>query len=75
MLMHEKPWVIPILEDHAEALLIRPITKTCLFKYTENFTNKNEIFQIKNSDIFSYFCSKHRLWVFVRTASYPQYMF
>ena len=28
------------------------ITKTCLFKYTENFTTKNEIFQIKNSDIF-----------------------
>ena len=23
----------------------------------------------KNSDIFSYFCSKHRLWVLVRTAS------
>ena len=28
------------------------ITKTCLFKYTENFTTKNEKFQIKNSDIF-----------------------
>ena len=29
------------------------ITKTCLFKYTENFTTKtNENFQIKNSDIF-----------------------
>ena len=28
------------------------ITKTCLFKYTENFTTKNEHFQIKNSDIF-----------------------
>ena len=27
------------------------ITKTGLFKYTENFTTKNEIFQIKNSDI------------------------
>ena len=27
------------------------------------------IFLIKNSDIFSYFCSKHRLWVLVRTAS------
>ena len=23
----------------------------------------------KNSDIFSYFCSKHRLWILVRTAS------
>ena len=28
------------------------ITKTCLFKYTENFTTKNENFQIKNADIF-----------------------
>ena len=28
------------------------ITKTRLFKYTENFTTKNENFQIKNSDIF-----------------------
>ena len=26
--------------------------KTYLFKYTENFTTKNEIFQIKNSDTF-----------------------
>ena len=29
------------------------ITKTCLFKYTENFITKNENFQIKKiSDIF-----------------------
>ena len=29
------------------------ITKTCLFKYIENFiTKKNETFQKKNSDIF-----------------------
>ena len=28
------------------------IMKTCLFKYTENFTIKNENFQIKKSDIF-----------------------
>ena len=55
--------------------------KTCLFKYTENFTTKNENFQIKKTDIFSYFCSKHRLWVLVRTASarrsneYPQSTF
>ena len=47
----------------------RIITKTCLFKYTENFTIKNWIFQIKNFWYFSYFCSKHRLWVLVRTAS------
>ena len=28
------------------------ITKTRLFKYTENFNTKNENFQKKNSDIF-----------------------
>ena len=28
------------------------ITKTCLFKYTENFSTKNENFHIKNSDSF-----------------------
>ena len=30
---------------------------------------KQENFQIKKSWYFSYFCSKHRLWVLVRTAS------
>ena len=45
------------------------ITKTRLFKYIENFTTKNLKFSDKNSDIFSYFCSEHRLWVLVRTAS------
>ena len=43
-------------EDHIPAvgfLIDKNImTKTCLFKYTENFTTKNETFQIKNSDIF-----------------------
>ena len=33
-------------------LQIYPITETCLFKYTENFTPKNENFQSKNSGIF-----------------------
>ena len=28
------------------------ITKTCLFKYTENLTTKNEDFRMKSSDIF-----------------------
>ena len=31
------------------------ITKTCLFKYIENITTKNENFQIKSSDIFHIF--------------------
>ena len=30
---------------------------------------KTESFQIKKKRYFSYFCSKHRLWVLVRTAS------
>ena len=45
------------------------ITKTRLFKDTKTFTTKNWKFSDKNSDIFSYFCSKHRLWVLVRTIS------
>ena len=45
------------------------ITKTRLFKYIDNFTTKKpESFQIKIW-YFPYFCSKHRLWVLVRTAS------
>ena len=39
-------------------------------KYTAIFHGcKNDNFQMKNSDIFSFFCSKHRLWVNVRTGS------
>ena len=34
------------------------ITKTCLFKYTENFTTKNWKFSGKKFWYFSYFCSK-----------------
>ena len=33
------------------------------------FTTKKGKISDKNSDIFSYFCSKHRLWGLVRTAS------
>ena len=43
------------------------ITKTNIFKYTENFTTKKN--QIRKLRYFSYFCSKHRLRVLVRTAS------
>ena len=46
-----------------------PITKTRLFKYTENFTTKKWKFLDKKFWYFSYFCSKHRLWVLIRTAS------
>ena len=39
------PWLI-------SAKVMRPITKTHLFKYIENFTTKNGKFLDKNSDIF-----------------------
>ena len=45
------------------------IGKTRLFNYTENFTTKKWKFSDKKYGYFSYFCSKHRLWVLVRTAS------
>ena len=32
--------------------VVESLRKTRLFKYIENFTTKNENFQIKNSDIF-----------------------
>ena len=39
-------------------------------QYTEIFLAlKIENFQLKNFDIFLIYCSKHRLWVHVRTAS------
>ena len=45
------------------------ITKTRLFKYIENFTTKKGKFSDKKkSDISHIFCSKHRLWVLVRSA-------
>ena len=41
----------------------------------KNFTIKNWKFSDKNLKYFSYFCSKHRLWVLVRTASPWIYVF
>ena len=45
------------------------VRKTRLYKYIDNFTSKNSEFSVKKLWYFSYFCSKHRLWVLVRTAS------
>ena len=45
------------------------IRKTRPSKYTENFTTKQWKFSDKRIWYFSYFCSQHRLWVLVRTAS------
>ena len=56
--------------SHVEAIFIfQRITKTCLFKYIENFTTKKWTFSDNIFWYFSYVCSKHRLWVLVRTAS------
>ena len=49
------------------------ITKTCLFKYIENFTIRKGKFSDKKFWFFSFFCSKHRSWVLVRIASTRQF--
>ena len=41
-----------ILDSLFVQAFVRIIMKTSLFKYTENFTTKNENFQIKKNDIF-----------------------
>ena len=57
------------------------ITKTRLFKYTENFPTKNENFQIKNSDIFHIFAQNIDCGYSLeppqrdRSNEYPQSMF
>ena len=58
------------------------ITKTSLFKYTENFTTKkNETFQIKNSDIFHISAQNIDLGYLLEpprrggSNEYPRYMF
>ena len=57
------------------------ITKTCLFKYPENFTTKNENFQIKNSDIFHISAQNIDCWHSLEphrrggSNEYPQSMF
>ena len=54
--------------------IVVTITKTHLFKYIENFTSKNWKFSDKKLLYFSYFCSKYRLWVLVRTASARRFL-
>ena len=55
-----------ICEDIEEITSLRKNACSNILKISPS---KPEIFQIKNSDIFLHFCSKHRLWVLVRTAS------
>ena len=57
-------WILRLIWYHVSNV----IKKTCLFKYIEILTVKNWSFRIKFRH-FSNFCSKHRLWVLVRTAS------
>ena len=64
----ERIWVLDSLQN-ANGY----ITKTCLFKYIENLTTNKGKFSDKKFRYFSYFCSKHRLWVLVRTASVRQF--
>ena len=60
----------------------RHITKTCLFKYTENFTTKkNENYQIKKSNIFHISTQNIDCWYSLEpprrggSDEYPQCMF
>ena len=56
------------------------ITKTCLFKYTENFTTKKWKLSDKILIFFHIFTQNHRLWYSLepfrrgRSNEYPQYM-
>ena len=52
-----------------KAQIRKVITKTRLFKYIENVTTKKPKVSREKFWYFSYFCSKHRLWVLIRTAS------
>ena len=78
-----KIWVSVFEEAGANYITkARPyITKTRLFKYTENFTSKNWKFSDKKLWYFSYFCPKHRLWYSLEpprrggSNEYPQSMF
>ena len=51
------------------------ITKTCLFKSTENFTTKEWKFSDKKFWYCSYFCLKYRLRVLARTTSIRKIMY
>ena len=55
LLVHsqETPTIYALAQKYLKFILNTLITKTFLFKYTENFTSKNEKKnQVRNSDIF-----------------------
>ena len=47
----------------------RPLRKEAYSNILKILPPKNENFSDKNTNIFHFFCSKHRLWVLVRAAS------
>ena len=51
-----------------------PLQKHANSNILKFLSPKNENFQIKKSWYFSYFCSKHRLWVLVWTASARRFL-
>ena len=60
--------ILRMRNSSATTYCMHVITKTRLFKYTEKFTSKNWKFSDKKLWYISHFCSKHTLWVLVRTA-------
>ena len=67
-------WVHSVDPDQMHFIIpLSLITKTRLFKYTENLTTKKWKFSDKKLLYFLNFCSKHRLWVLVRTVSTRRY--
>ena len=48
---------------------VQPLRKHAYSNILKISPPKTESFQIKILIFFSFFCSKHRLWVLVRTAS------
>ena len=65
--------LIPV-RDHSPSLHSRDnrpthYGNTPIQIYWKLYNQKRENFSIKKSDIVSFFCSKYRLWVLVRTAS------
>ena len=78
-------WIFKFVDTHyfvaLEILWIRKFVSTQNVHY-ENMSvqyeaisksEKNDIFICKNAIYYFYFCSKHRLWVHVRTASLRQF--
>ena len=62
-------WSCEIEVSHMSKELISSLQKHAYSNILKILPPKNEKFSDKKFSYFSYFCSKHRLWVLVRTAS------